>query len=658
MREQEIHHTSDIQLSLQDLFELPADAETGHTLGSSQFKRVHCDLFGKATLVLDSFPDAVGASCCFVRMPLGKARSVRFVAQGVNRIESCPSGGWMLKSTDVTLPSYWIPQPPLTRNLDSQQRILSEKTASITGFSISSGELSVEVEIPENMNLDWTIWRFPAEESNIHTPLDRLLVLETQPLFLWNSQTGYLSPADVYLYLVHGHVYVDRFIWPRMWKICSELDAYGLYTIMSGLELATGKMIYSLLKRQLLFSVIARQAQDGGWYHGEWTDRMESHYRFHNGAMLLLEAALNERPDEVVSKALERAAHFISRCTDKTELGLWFLHDSLEENAEMMRELCRQTGSTWIPARTLGKSPTNKLILNTHLDAIVALKQYRDVTGDNQYTEQVTSARAAARGMLALRPAETLYRVVYRAIQLTLLPTAEAEQLPLPVRAVKRLTWKYLTPQLHRIKRVFPRLVMPGGLIERHLSMPHYDINYHSVNILDLARLWRCFPEEDLGEVLAEAVYAVSDSSILKFWAESQPRYFSLVVWVEAMYHLCTLRQNPSYRRFLAEGIINILDIGLGLPPSLLGTDPEAVKLTDRIPCPSPADRHLRVANLSCDGQREILVINSTALDRELAWEANATLALSWLTADGQPIPAGDSSLCVQSRKWIWGRQR
>ena len=213
------------------------------------------------------------------------------------------------------MPSYWIPQPPLARRLDSQQRILSEKPASIAGFSVSSGELSVEVEIPENMNLDWTIWRFPAEESGIHTALDRLLVLETQPLFLWNSQTRYQSPADVYLYLVHGHVYVDRFIWPRMWKICSELDAYGLYTIMSGLELATGKMIYSLLKRQLLFSVIARQAQDGGWYHGEWTDLMESHYRFHNGAMLLLEAALKERPDEVASKALERAAHFISRCS-------------------------------------------------------------------------------------------------------------------------------------------------------------------------------------------------------------------------------------------------------------------------------------------------------------------------------------------------------
>jgi len=656
MKEQETHHSSDILLSLRNLFEPPVGSETRQALESGRFKRIHCELSSKVSVVLDSFPEAGGASCCFVRVPLGKARSIRFVAQGVNRIESCPSGGWMLESTEAALPSYWIPQPPLVRSLDSQQRILSEKPASIGGISATSGQLSVEVEIPENMHLDWAIWCFPAKETDINTALDRLLVLETQPLFLWNSQTIYQSPADVYLYLVHGQVYVDRFIWPRMWKICSELDAYGLYSIMSGLELATGKAIYGLLKCQLLYSVIARQAQDGGWYHGEWTDLMESHYRFHNGAMLLLEAELKERPDELARKALERAAHFISRCSDETDLGLWFLHDSLEQNAEMMRELCRQTGSTWIPARTLGKSPTNKLILNTHLDTIVVLEQYRDVTGDKQYTEQLTSARAAARGMLALRPAEALYRLVYRAIQLTLLPTPEAERLPLVVRAVKRLTWKYLTPQLHNIKRLFPRLVMPGGLIERHLSMPHYDINYHPVNILDLTRLWRCFPDEDLEVILAEAVEAVSDSSILKYWAESKPRHFSLAVWVEALYHLCTLRQNPSYRRLLAEGLLIILDTGLGLPPSLLGADSEAVRTTDRSPCPSPADRHLRVANLSCNGRTEILVINSTDIDRELAWEANAKPALSWLSSDGQPAPAGISSPRIYSRDWIWGR--
>ena len=658
MIKQEKRHSNDSLFPLHELFEPSAETEAQLVVESSQFKRTRYDLSGKATLVLDSFPDIGGASCCFIRIPAGKAQSVQFIVQGANQIESCPSGGWVLKPDKATLPSYWIPQPPLARKLDPQRRILSEEKVAITGFNISSDELTVEIEIPENMDLDWTIWQFSAKDSGIHSSLGRLLSLERQPFFLWTSQTRYQSPADLYLYLVHGHVYVDRFIWPRMWKICSELDAYGLYVIMSGLELATGKMLYSMLKRQLLFSVITRQAEDGGWYHGEWTDRMESHYRFHNGAMLLLEAALKEHPDEIASKSLERAAQFISRRTDKTDLGLWFLHDSLEENAEMMRELCKQTGSTWIPARTLGKSPTNKLILNTHLDAIVTLEQYHEVTGDGQYTEQLDSARAATRGVLALRPAESLYRVMYRAIRLTLLPESKAMRLPPYTRAVKRLTWKYLIPKLlPGIKRRYPRLVMPGGFIERHLGMPHYDINYHPVNILDLTRLWRCFPDEDLGGIIDAAIKAVSDSSILQLWAESRPRHFSVVVWVDALYQLCTLRQDAAYRQLLAEGIMLIVDTGLGFPPSLFGADSEAVKITDRVPCPSPSDPQLKVANLSCNGRSEILVVNATDSDRVLTWESNKTQAVSWVTADGQPVSTENSSLCVHARQWIWGRQ-
>lgn len=658
MIKQEKHHSNDSLFPLHELFEPPAETAAQIVVESSQFKRTRYDLFGKATLVLDSFPDTGGASCCFIRIPAGKAQSVQFIVQGANQIESCPSGGWVLKPDKATLPSYWIPQPPLARNLDPQRRILSEEKVSITGFNISSEELTVAIEVPANMDLDWTIWQFPDMDSGIHNTLGQLLSLERQPFFLWTSQTRYQSPADLYLYLVHGHVYVNRFIWPRMWKICSELDAYGLYVIMSGLELATGKVLYSMLKRQLLFSVITRQSQDGGWYHGEWTDRMESHYRFHNGAMLLLEAALKEHPDDIARKALERAAQFISRCTDKTDLGLWFLHDSLEENAEMMRELCKQTGSTWIPARTLGKSPTNKLILNTHLDAIVTLEQYHEVTGDSQYTEQLDSARAATRGVLALRPAESLYRAMYRAIRLTLLPEPKAMRLPPYTRAIKRLTWKHLIPQLlPTIKRIYPRLVMPGGFIERHLGMPHYDINYHPVNILDLTRLWRCFPDEDLAGIIDEAIKAVSDSSILELWAESRPRHFSVVVWVDALYQLCTLKQDASYRRLLAEGIMMIVDTGLGFPPSLFGADSEAVKIADRVPSPSPSDPQLHVANLSCNGRSEILVINATDSERELSWEGNNIPEVSWITADGQPIPAENSSLRIQACQWIWGRQ-
>ena len=150
----------------------------------------------------------------------------------------------------------------------------------------------------------------------------------------------------------------------------------------------------------------------------------------------MLESALEDDPgDTVLTASLQRASSFISKYTDQTTLGLWFLHDSLEESAEGMDACWKQTGGKWLPSRILGKSPTNKLILNTHLDTTIALHRYSEVTGDNRYAGEVDSAYSAARSSLMLQPAEQLYRLVYWAIGLTLLPLSEARSLPLPIRS-------------------------------------------------------------------------------------------------------------------------------------------------------------------------------------------------------------------------------
>lgn len=640
---------------LQQLFESSASTKFQQLLQSKTFSRMRRDLANQATLILDTFPDTESASCCFLRLAGNDALTVRFTTQGDYRLVSCPSGGWLVKPTETTLPSYWIPQAPLLRVFDSSGRILSEESPAIVGFEARSTNLAIEIKTFGKMQLDLTLWRFAPGEAGIMAELERPLVLEKQPIFFWTSQTIYQAPADVYLYLIYGHVYTNRFIWPRKWKICSELDAYGLYVLMRGLELATDKTLYGLLKNQLLFSVIARQSRDGGWYHGEWTDSMESHYRFHNGAVLLLEAALEEGFDDVVHRSLEQAASFVSSHTDKTDLGLWFLHDSLEDSVEGMDACWEQTGGAWIPSRVLGKSITNKMILNTHLDSIVTLDRYQEVTGDNQYAEHVSSARSATRKLLALRPAEQLYRLVYWAIGLTLLPTPEAKRLPFAKRAIKRLTWKYLLPQLRLIKQIFPRIVMPGGFIERHLAPPHWGFTYFPVNIMDLARFWRRFPEENLAGIINEAVTAVSDTNFLQYCAEAKPRHYALVVYVDALYQLYTINKTTTYRRYLAEAILCAEDTGLGLPPSVLGADPEVVKNEHQAPCPSPKDKRLRIANLSGSDYRELLVVNNTTTDLQLEFEGITSFHFSWMTAEDLPIPT-NAPLSVPQRGWIWGR--
>ncbi len=635
---------------MKELFDPPVGAAFRQVVQSKLFTRTAWEITGSAVIILDQFADAPGTSCCFVRLSRGPARVVRFVVGGTHTIESCLSGGWLVKPVADAGDSYWIPQSPVLRTIDSHARILSEQAASIVGVNASSAATAIEIEVADDAHLDCVFWRLSPDASDVAAALQRPLVLELQPLFMWGSHTAFRGPADVYRYLVHGHVYENRFEWRYKWKVCAENEAYSLYLALQGLESASSKRLYGLLKQQILFSVIARQSTDGGWHHGEWSDFMESHYRLHNGAVLLLEAAFEERPNDTVRQALTSAAAYTSRHTDKTDLGLWFLHDSLEEDLDLLH----RSGSRLIPSRVLGKSPANKLILNTHLDALVTIDRYREVTGDNQYAAHIASGRETTRALLALRPAEALYRWLYRAVDLALMPASEAQRLPLALRAVRRVAREHVLPRLHKIKRRFPRMVMPGGLIERHLGMPHYDVNYQTVNLMDLVRLWRRFPDDDFAGVVQAAVKAVHDTSLLKHWTESKQKQ-ALGYWLEALYHLYTLTSAPEYRQYLAEGILIAEDLGLGLPPSLLGANPEAVPPDQRVPCLSPTTPRIRVANLSRKGKREFLAINCSAGTIELAFEGDASNALVWTGSDGQPIPAGGSPISITARGWLVG---
>ncbi len=70
-------------------------------------------------------------------------------------------------------------------------------------------------------------------------------------------------------------------------------------------------------------------------------------------------------------------------------------------------------------------------------------------------------------------------------------------------------------------------------------------------------------------------------------------------------------------------------DLKMGQPPSLLGANAEAVPVARQLPCPSPADARLRVANLGRRGAPELLVVNAT--DR--------SLPLDWEFAPVEPVP-------------------
>ena len=158
-------------------------------------------------------------------------------------------------------------------------------------------------------------------------------------------------------------------------------------------------------------------------------------------------------------------------------------------------------------------------------------------------------------------------------------------------------------------------------------------------------------------ELTLTRVFDAPRSLVFRMWTESKQRQ-ALGYWLEALYQLCTLGPAREYRQYLAEAILIAEDLGLGLPPSLLGANPEVVRPQHRIACPSPTDSRIRVANLSCGDKREFLAVNYSSVACELVWEGDPKHALAWTAPDGKAIRTSGSTYRTTACRDGWGRPR
>jgi hypothetical protein len=634
---------------LSDVFREEADCDLVEILRGVGFVRSRRQ--AEAEVLQDRFA-GTSVQCAFLSFSAANGVPLWVGVNGAYQLQTPAAGGWLLLPAEAGGDSYWVPQPPMLRRFDKDGHILSHRKADITGFEVSASKLGIALEVPDGHVLDLVVWRIPAEDADLFISLQQPSTLELQRYFLWSSHTSYEKPADVYLHLVHGHVYENHEVWPKYWRVCSELDAYGLYVTLTGLLRATGKRLYDLLRIQVVFSIIARQAEDGGWYHGEWSNDMESHYRLHAGGMHMLAAYFEETHDPVVGAALKKAAAFAALRIDRLNCGMWYLHDSLEENTETLKKYPFRFAAS----RALGKSPSNLLVLNTHLDTNIAMQRYRQVTGDAQHDALIASANATTKSILELRPAEWLYRPLFRAIGLTFLPVEKAKALSLPLRVIKRIAWKYLLPKLPQIKARFPRLVMPGGFIERDLVQFSFSVRYQPVNLMDLIRTRHLFNDATLDDLLEESFAFTQQSGIKERWKEFKGKEDdSLGFWAEALYHHCLVKSDARYRAWLAEAIMDLEDNGLGLSPSLLGANAEAIPVAQQRPCPSPVDARLRLANMSQEDRIELLVVNPSNEVLSLEWDKAPAVPLVWHGQGDAAQQNNERPTVIPPRAWLLG---
>ncbi len=570
------------------------------------------------------------AECLFLRGDV----AVRLRLDGTYILQRCAAGGWLLASRDRSTSSYWLPNSATLRRVSEQGHILEERATEPDSFDLdTTGVVMAFASTPEGWTLDAIIWRL--NDPALIEELQTLAPIETQGYFLFGSHTRYDRPADLYRHLIHGWVYEDRYAWPHKRRICSENDAHALHLIFSGLHRTTGKRIYDLFKTQLLLSVLSRQSEDGGFRHGEWTEKMESHYRLHCSAMHLMMDTLSEVDEPIGRQALRQAATYLAKQTDDTNLGIWFLHDELEKSTDSMEH----GPFNWVRSRAFGKSESNMLVLNTHLDASVAIARAGNQLGEDCYAELLSSAQAATRSLLDARPAEWLYRPLFWAIGQTLLPVEEAVRLPLVKRAIKRMAWKHLIPHLPDIKCRFPRIVMPGGYIDRELSLRTWAHPYLSINLMDLLRYRGYFLDTTLDDQIHQTARYTYDSGITKRWSELKYEKYALGFWAEALYRLCLMFPDSiEYRNWLAEAVHDLYRTGQGVPPSFLGANAEVIERDCQHPCPAAMDPDLRVANLCHGEQVEILVINPTSRPVKLVWHHAVSVPATVMDRNGKRV--------------------
>ena len=150
-------------------------------------------------------------------------------------------------------------------------------------------------------------------------------------------------------------------------------------------------------------------------------------------------------------------------------------------------------------------------------------------------------------------------------------PLHEAARLPLHLRALKRVAWKYLVPLLPHFKARYPRLVMPGGYIERELSLRIFAHEYLPINLMDLLRFKRRFPNEPVDEIIRAGLALVQECRMFDRWPEIKGKEYAVGFWVEALYHACLLFPDRRFRVWLAQAVATARSLGAWAPTFAAG---------------------------------------------------------------------------------------
>jgi hypothetical protein len=340
--------------------------------------------------------------------------------------------------------------------------------------------ISHDCEPGEMIGFPYVVLEDP--EGELFRELSFLSDIETR-LYRKSDWFFALAPKDLWNYLINGSLYDPRCQKGIDKRFKCQQCAFSWWSYFDFLGRKTRKKIYSLLRDEVAYSVLLDLSSQGEWGHGYWSDEIETHARFHLDGIHLLLSQYESTGASIWLEAAERGLAFVfDHLIDTLDDGCpWFLHDTLEGKKYRLK------------SNLFGKSVGNSLCINTHVQALTVLYRLSRLTeGKPIYADRLERGAASLRRVLDYQPGEPFYR--FLAFMLTRCFQGLGQTDALWKRIHRGVYWRATLMIYWWLKRLFPRLVLPQGFIERDLTHSVGADHYHNTNLKDLLTLYQQVP--------------------------------------------------------------------------------------------------------------------------------------------------------------------
>ncbi len=453
--------------------------------------------------------DSLGVECLYISLDSQQDRRIEFVFADA-QIVSHPQGKLITDNEQGRL--FWIPTSPALREYDDHGRMVTNVESAFEIIPQSSG-FRLAAMCKAGLKLEFVILLFRERIESFSKELTELAPVETKHV-VRDTWLRYEGVSSVWDYLINGMIFSTKHIPARKaWN--SQNLAYGLYHYLDFLLKGTEKQIYLICRDLVAYSVMLSLPDDSRWRHGIWTDLMETHMVHQAAGIHTLLSFYEDTGNKLFLQKSRAAADYLISCVDKLDDGkVWFLHDSLEENPEDVRLYYKNL----IPSNAFGKSPSNTLCLNTHISTLTILHRINELAPDDRYKKAFDEGLASLKRVLGETPCTIIYGIVYGFRDCLLKLVLKTNS-----RVIRKIQWRYdhalRKSILPRLKKKFPRFVMPNGYIERDLCFAPLSDFYHMLNLKELLILYDRNPCDWLAGILEKSVPDTVKSGLVDYVA-------------------------------------------------------------------------------------------------------------------------------------------